>query len=46
MKNEYSRNQMILAFEYGYKKCEQGNNIQKAKELFLKDLEFEGVDKR
>ena len=39
MKNEYSKNQMLLAMEYGYKQCEKGNNFQMAKANFLLDLE-------
>lgn len=38
MEDEYTKNQMLLAFEYGYKECEKGNNIEKAKENFLKDM--------
>jgi len=38
MNNEYSKQQMVLAFEYGYVECEKGHNIQKARERFLKDL--------
>jgi hypothetical protein len=36
---EYSRTQMLLAFEYGYKQCEKGNNIEKARSNFLRDMD-------
>lgn len=29
-------NNLLMAFEFGYKQCEKGNNLEKAKTEFLK----------
>ena len=40
--DEYTKQQMVVAFEYGFREHEKGNNLQQATINFLKDMDGVG----